>query len=161
MTGLRSCCVSVAGWRGVGWNWNVYSAKLKKKNRMNSIENILHSSTGHFQMKIRVRGLQAAGGWRQLKGWFSSAQLSTSEQQKCGAAQLCFSFFNHQGFHLSIRFLSLAVGNFKHWSYSSENLLGLSMDQSDVVHRASFRYCTEQSHPEFQRKIKKKKEKNK
>lgn len=29
----------------VGLNWNVYSAKL---NRMNSIENTLHSSTGHF-----------------------------------------------------------------------------------------------------------------
>lgn len=31
-------------------NWNVYSAKL---NRMNSIENTLHSSTGHFQINIR------------------------------------------------------------------------------------------------------------
>lgn len=34
-------------------NWNVYSAKLT--NRMNSIENYLHSSTGHFQIHIRER----------------------------------------------------------------------------------------------------------
>lgn len=36
----------------VGLNWNVYSAKL---NRMNSIENKLHSSTGHFKINIRGR----------------------------------------------------------------------------------------------------------
>lgn len=49
---FRSCC-GLDERANVGLNWNVYSEKLT--NRMNSIENTLHSSTGHTQIKTDGR----------------------------------------------------------------------------------------------------------
>lgn len=49
LTGFKSCCR-----RDVGLYWNVYSAKLT--NRMNSIENTLHSSTFKIKHTRETKG---------------------------------------------------------------------------------------------------------
>lgn len=78
-TDLKSCGFHQLVGGGVEFNWNVYSAKL---NRMNSIENTLHSSTGHFKIK------QGRGCWRrycQLKttwGWGTQGLLRVRRQQE-------------------------------------------------------------------------------
>lgn len=68
----------ISWWGDVGFNWNVYSVKL---HRMNSIENTLHSSTGHF--KTNTWGGVAAAWWR-LKATWSSLTLTRLWRQTSG-----------------------------------------------------------------------------